>query len=446
MLIRFTVSNYLSFNEEVEFSMIPGKCRSHPHHLVKGSKRSDISVLRAGVIYGANASGKSNLIKAMAFARSLVVNGIRPNKPIPRIHFKFDVSCVDKPSHFEFEFKRQKKAYAYGFELDSQKIQSEWLYEITKASQKKLFERHTAETGETAVEFGNIRFRDKNEQKLVHLMKPRKNQLFLTQSIETGVRQFEQIMSWFQRLTIILPGSPSHGLEFRADKENMIRDSLVNFLGLFDTGISGISLKALDLKDDIGVFPADLQAQLGETLEIGEETILSAPNNTHYLVSMNEHGQLEVFKLMTHHKAKGSSEEALLEINDESDGTRRLMDLIPALHMVLNEDRVCIIDELDRSLHPKLSCKILEVFLDNSTNRESQLIVTTHESSLLNLKLMRRDEIWFLEKNKDDASIVYSLEEFIPRYDHDVRKGYLMGRFGGIPILNDITKMGWVVS
>ena len=442
MLIRFTTSNYLSFNEEIEFSMIPGKSRNHPHHLIKGDKRSSISVLKAAVIYGANASGKSNLIKAMAFARHLIVNGIRPKKHIPRSHFKLDMSCTDKPSRFEFEFKQEKKAYAYGFQLDTQKIHSEWLYEITKTSQKKIFERQTTDTDETVIEFGKVHFKDKSEQKLLLLMKTRKNQLFLTQSIEAGAKQFESIMSWFRKLIIIFPDSQARGPGFSIERDDMIRDSLVNFLKLFDTGISGINLVSIDSKSDTAALADEIKSELAETLGPGEKRFFNAPNNRRYLVSMNERNELEVFKLMTSHKIKDSGKEVLLEVNEESDGTQRLMDLIPALKLLLDENNVCIIDELDRSMHPKLSFRILELFLNSRTNRESQLIVTTHESSLLNLGLLRRDEIWFTAKDENGASSVYSLEEFVPRYDKDVRKGYLMGRFGGIPVVSEISALG----
>jgi AAA15 family ATPase/GTPase len=273
MLIRFTVSNYLSFNEEIEFSMIPGKCRSHAHHVVKGNKRGSINVLRAGIIYGANASGKSNLVKAMSFARHLIINGTRPKKHIPRAHFKFDASCVNKPSRFEFEFKLKKEAYAYGFELDSQRIHDEWLYKITKTTQKKIFERHTLDNNESKVEFGDFPFNDKREQKLVNLMKTRENQLFLTQSIEAGIKQFEHIINWFRKLIIIFPGAYDHGIELAIEKNETIHHLLLDFLERFDTGISGISTKQMDLKNDAAALPEEIQTRLTETLETGKMTI-----------------------------------------------------------------------------------------------------------------------------------------------------------------------------
>jgi AAA15 family ATPase/GTPase len=439
MLIRFTVSNYLSFSEEIEFSMIPGKSRNHPHHLIKSGKRNSIDLLKSAVVYGANASGKSNLIKAAAFARKLIVNGVRPKKHIPRSHFKLDRSYASKPSRFEFEFKLKEKAYAYGFELDTRKIYHEWLYEITKLSQKMLFERHTDDDNESPLEFGKIPFTDKQEQQLLKLMKTRENQLFLTQSIEAGVKQFEPVMNWFRKLIILFPDSYAQGGEFILEWDDQIRDTLVSLLKRFDTGISDLHLTATDIRNDLGIFPDDLDTLLSEKLENGERAIIKTPDNNRYLVAMDEVKGLELFKLMAGHKVKNSDETALLEIDEESDGTRRLLDLLPALHLLLNDDRVCMIDELDRSLHPGLCSRVLEIFFDGSVSRESQLIVTTHESNLLNLNLLRRDEIWFVEKDREGASKVYSLEEFVPRYDLDIRKGYLLGRFGGVPVIGEVS-------
>lgn len=444
MLIRFTMSNYLSFNQEVELSMIPGKSRNHPHHVVKGDKRSSIGLLKAGIIYGANASGKSNLVKGIAFARDLVLEGTRPKKAISRIPFKLDPACAGKPSRFQFEFKLGARAYAYGFELDSQRIESEWLYEITKTTQKKVFERRAgAAEGDGEIELGKIRFSNKDEQTLVRLLKPRQNQLFLTQSVEAGVKQFEPLVSWFRRLITIFPEGPPEGLGIRIRRSTISRESLENILAFFDTGISGITLRPVELTDSRGILPLEVQLHLKESLDIGDKTIITDPNNSRYLVSLNPHGQLEAYKFMMHHKGTGGSGDVLLDICDESDGTRRIIDLIPALHMALEKGAVCLIDELDRSLHPALSSKILELFLNSKANENGQLIVTTHESGLMDLKLLRRDEIWFVEKSGEGASTVYSLEEFLPRYDKDVRKGYLLGRFGAVPILGDATKFLW---
>lgn len=427
--------------------MIPGKSRKHPHHIIRGGGRNSINILKAGVIYGANASGKSNLVKAMAFARRLIVDGTRPKRLIPVNCFKLNKSCADSPSKFEFEFKHKGKFYAYGFEADTHKIHNEWLYETSKTTQKMVFERSTTGDNETIVEFGNVDFEDKKDKQFIEFtgIGTRHNQLFLTESIERGVKHFEDVFSWFDEvLTFIFPASIFADLEISIAKKDELSNSLLKFLQLFNTGISDTSFEEIDFNNDIPNMPDDLSTELAEELKTGQITVVRSPNNRRYLVLRNEQNDLQAFKLMTKHKMKGTDEYALLEISDESDGTQRLMDLIPALIDLFSNNQVYVIDELDRSLHPVLSYKILELFLNNKREQASQLIVTTHESSLLNLNLLRRDEIWFLEKNEDGASSVYSLEEFTPRYDKDIRKGYLLGRFGAIPIVHNVSDLGWM--
>jgi AAA15 family ATPase/GTPase len=138
--------------------------------------------------------------------------------------------------------------------------------------------------------------------------------------------------------------------------------------------------------------------------------------------------------------------EKLFDIDQESDGTQRLLDLAPGLLDIFSGDKVYIIDELDRSLHPDITVSILDAFLNSDTDKSghSQLIVTTHETNLLDQQLIRKDEIWFCQKNKQGESNLYSLEEYQPRFDNDIRKGYAVGRFGGIPLLSDFKNLSWM--
>ncbi|MEA2008834.1 MAG: AAA family ATPase, partial [Chloroflexota bacterium] len=212
MLIRFHVSNFLSFDEEVELSMIPGKTRKHPGHIVKGDGRHNIDILRSAIIYGANASGKSNLVKAMEFARNLIVEGTRAKESIPRTRFKLKEETLNKPSKFEFEFKVGERCYVYGFELDRQRIYEEWLYEIRKTTETMLFERETDSLGKTTVEFGKIEVKDEKEREYLDLyaggMGIRPNQLFLTESVDRDVQSFQSAYKWFvEKLIIIFPYS-----------------------------------------------------------------------------------------------------------------------------------------------------------------------------------------------------------------------------------------------
>jgi AAA15 family ATPase/GTPase len=153
----------------------------------------------------------------------------------------------------------------------------------------------------------------------------------------------------------------------------------------------------------------------------------------YYIIAKSNNQELKISKLMLKHKV-GGGEETLMDTAEESDGTLRLMDIIPILYKREGHSQVFIIDELDRNLHPNLCYQLIQLFLVQEDSN-SQLIVTTHESNLLTFNLLRRDEIWFVEKDPQGASVAYSLEEFTPRYDKDIQKGYILGRFGAIPII-----------
>lgn len=435
MLIRFSVSNFLSFNEEVELSMIPGKSRKHPDHVVSSGNRKTGRVLKAAVIYGANAAGKSNLIKAIHFARWVVVRGVQARRLFPIKTFRFDPECDTKPCTFQFEFNYKSRSYSYGFSLDTQRIHEEWLYEITSTSEKPIFERTTSDEGKVQVDFVGVKFRDREEQEYLQFIGKgtRINGLFLTETIDRGINRFREIFDWFSNvLVVISPNSQRMNLESEFMTDPGFNEYFQNLLRSFDTGISSIELVDLDFTTDPSI-PSELRAELEEQLREKEnvKSSVSLGPGRNFLLLKNEEGVIEGKKFMTVHKYR--SGKALLESFEESDGTQRLFHLIPALIDLLQGERVVVIDEIDRSLHPQLSYRILDMFLQAKGQMKSQMIVTTHESHLLDLALLRRDEIWFVEKDNEGQSTVYSLEEFTPRYDKDIQKGYLLGRFGAIP-------------
>jgi AAA15 family ATPase/GTPase len=450
MLIRFSVENFLSFKDEVELSMLPGKGRKHPEHIISSGKRATDNILKAAVIYGANASGKSNLIKAMSFARDIIVTGRRPKQTIPIKPFRFDTACEQKPSKFQFEFSYNSKSYIYGFTLDALRIHEEWLYRFTSTGEKPIFERKTDENNETHIEFSNIKFKNKKEREFFDFtaMGTRPNQLFLTEAIERDIKRFEDIYHWFNKILVFIsPNAQREGLEFDFMSDQDFQKSFQNFLQIFDTGISGIKLIEFDLEKEAGIPDEVLSTLKQQMLQVeGHDVrvILHLPDGLTYLILRTNSNEFQAMRFMTIHKVNGENRETFLEVVEESDGTQRLFHLVPVLMELLGGERVVVIDELDRSLHPHLSYKVLELFLNNGREKKSQLIVTTHESSLLNLDLLRRDEIWFVEKNKDGVSNVYSLEEFAPRYDNDIQKGYLLGRFGAIPFIKSVESLGWL--
>lgn len=446
MLISFSTANFLSFNDEVEFSMLAGQPRQLPSHVIHhGEGRSQIDILKSAVIYGANASGKSNLIKAMDFARNIIVNGLKSETTFNK-HFRLDPTNIDKPTKFEFEFKLDEKIYAYGFSihLASQKFKSEWLVEVGKTTDKAIFEREVLENGQSKFK-AHLKLTGKTKTRFdVYQEDVLDNQLFLTElsdknlKNEKNINVFIAAITWFMEIQIIFPNHTLNMFSFKnlnpSDKAQFIE-----ILKHFDTNILDISYKKSDLDSNlIAKIPnKDLFSNAINDVSNGSSGAFTVGNNDFFL--SNEKGKIQVERAIVHQ----SNNNIEFEIDELSDGVRRLLDIVPILISLKKEKAIFIIDEIDRSLHPELTRKLLEIFHTTTEGVESQLIVTTHESSLLDLNLLRRDEIWFAEKNEHGESHFYSLEEFKPRHDVELRKAYLLGRFGAIPFISDVNSLGW---
>jgi uncharacterized protein len=430
MLITFRVSNFLSFNDEAELSMQAGPQRNLPSHYIStGSGRNDVNILKTAVIYGANASGKSNLIKAMDFAKKVIVNGIKSETTFNK-HFRLDPANREKPSSFEFEFKLDEKMYAYGFSahLESKKIKEEWLVELGKTSETVIYERKVLENGTSEFPVFNLKLSDKKAINRFEVYREDvlDSQLFLTElslkNTSADVVFFKYMFGLFKKISVVYPNT--HLLLRKLyDKTN--KENIIELLKLFNVGISDLSLAEYEADDN----------------EIRNH--LNSPDR-HVNLREEDSGKIIMSRLIAKHDSLNGFTD--FEFEEESDGTRRLFDFIFIL-LNLRSDvskPIIIIDEIDRSLHPELSRKFLEIFLEITQGIESQLIVSTHESSLLDLNLLRRDEIWFTEKDPNGATKLYSLEEFKPRHDTELRKAYLTGRFGAIPFISNIKSLGWL--
>jgi AAA15 family ATPase/GTPase len=444
MLVRFKVQNYLSFYEETDFSMVAGPAKlldSHTYELVGLDER----VLKTGVIYGANGSGKSNLIKAIRFGKYLVQNGVKANASINVTPFKLNKDTPTLDSKFEYEFILDDQLYSYGIAVDSKHIKEEWLVQILKTTEKYIFHRKTSDSGEVTVDFPKYQFKNTEERQFLKFVAQgtRANQPFLTEANDRNVDFFKPIFSWFsEKLIFIFPDMLHEGIKFALDKSDKITDLFAKYLDAFDTGISSIETKEVDIEQELPKMPTSLIDKITSSLKSDTESVLlQSPGDKFYSICKDKLGKLKAKKLVTKHEIHGTQDKVVFEVSEESDGTRRILDFIPALLNLTNGDVTILIDEIDQSLHPSLTRKIFEVFhLTKSKN--AQLIATTHESSLLDLELLRRDEIWFIQRDKNGASRAYSLEEYKPRHDKDIRKGYLMGRYGAIPILHS-ERLGW---
>ncbi len=457
MLIRFNITNFLSFNQDTELSMIAQHKKPLPTQMIES--KSGVDILKLGVVYGANASGKSNLVKALGFVKEVVTDGLKESSTFNK-HFRLEKGNNQKPSIFEVEFQHENKIYNYGFAvlLSKKIIVEEWLYELSKTNQTAIFERKRDEKGsiklDVALKFGETK-KEKNNKLRLELIGENlsDNQLFLTEVNGKNTKNIPQakpildVYKWFDAvLMIVFPHSKFGGIDYIGDSDEMT-ETFCKFLDIFSTGISGLESRLLDFEKTLSYLPNEIKEEILKTLQNNEgsgHTIFEI-NNEPYITHKDENNEFKIKKLMTKHRIKESDDYELFEINrEESDGTRRIFDFIPALLRLANQESVFVIDEIDRSLHPILTKNIVDLFLKNTIGIPSQLIVTTHEASLLDLNFIRKDEVWFMEKSDAGESNIYSLDEFKPRADKQIRKDYLLGRFGAIPFIGNVEDLGWL--
>lgn len=453
MLIQFSVENFLSFNEEQTFSLVATSSDKHPAHLVQGEDAKGGTILRAAAIYGPNASGKSNLVQALRFAQRLIVERTQSNQSLRVRPFRLDAETNQRSSKFEFVIRSEDVLYNYGFRLNSKIILEEWLYATFNKQEVILFERTTPIDGTVNVELGpQMRGRAKEQAQFLKFiaqgMQP--NQLFLTEASEHNVALVKPLMDWFQNALVLIPAEARFSsLEVKAHNDKAFIQFVSNAIRAAGTGIETVETQEIpvDLNRLLPEMSTDereeLQSRLGDTAK-DEVVIIETSSGRRYLLKLGENGGLIRIRLMFQHQGK-QGESVTFNMDEESDGTQRFIHLLAALFMMKNQpEKTIVIDELDRRFHTHLSRMFLQLALNcDKDHTHSQLIFTTHDTNLLDLDLLRRDEIWFVEKDVQGASSLYSLTEFKTRDDLKIEKGYLNGRFGAIPFISDIRHLGW---
>ena len=452
MLIRFTIENFLSFKNETTLDMLATEGEQHPSHLVSSNGGKALSVLRVAALYGANASGKSNLVKAIFFAKHLITEGTKSDQTIPVIPFRLDSQCQKKPTQFEFTINHRGNLYNYGVKVNSKYILEEWLFGTPKDRRVeiKYFERVTSGKGEVKVEFGPILSDNNSKQKqfLEFVAKgTRPNQPFLTEAVDRNVKAVKPLMDWFREvLQVILAESKYDMLEVKAHKDRSFTSFLGKFLKTAGTGIETVVTERLPFDfDQLTDIPEVEREKIKSEILKGSNFVITIEDKQ-FGATLADNGQPVLVGLKTSHRGH-DGQAILFDLEEESEGTQRLINLLPTLETSKVSPKVWVIDELDRRLHPLLSRMFLEVFLDsNKDSPKGQMIFTTHDINLLDLGLLRADEIWFIEKDKDGVSHLYSLAEFKMRPGLEIQRGYLHGRFGAIPFIGDISRLGWVES
>lgn len=445
MLIRFAVENFMSFKEMTEFSMIAGKITRHSNHMaICNNKR----VLKGAFLFGANASGKTNLIRAVAFARYIITDGLESTN-CDKKYFRIDSIYKNRPGVFQFDIFAGGHFYSYGFALSYTElaIEEEWLYRIDDNKDFCVFLRSKDANSEHYQFSSDIKFKEKAQQERFDVYASdisaakMKKTLFLSDVFmrspddEPDYQAFRDVMEWFDHLFIIFPESKYGGITELIDNDDE-RTRLENLLNYFDTGIQSVSKKEVEFDKAFAFFPEKFldKVKVGLTKKLTEDGQGALVQHDTSLVEVKQRGgTLLAYEVVSDH---GNKEE-LFEYSDESDGTQRLFDLIPVYQKVV-ENCVVLIDELDRSLHTKAAQEFINYFYNLAEHAYSQLIVTTHDSNIMDLDFVRQDEIWFIERQQDCSSKLYSLNKFRARFDKKVEKEYLLGRYGALPIFRQI--------
>lgn len=440
MLIRFAVENFLSFKDSTEFSMIAGKMTRHNNHIVtKKGKR----ILKGAYVFGANASGKSNLIRAIEFAKDIVTEGIE-NINCDKKYFRLQSINRGQPGVFQFDFYSGGHFYSYGFAISylTSSIGEEWLYRIDD-KEFCVFLRSKQENKNSFVVTSDIKFKEKSQQDRfavyiedIASLKMEKT-LFLSDVVmrspdnEAEYKPFRDAMEWFERLVIVFPESKYGGITQLLDNDDE-RTRLENLLNYFDTGINAVSKKELEFDKAFSTLPERMidsikTKMIKQLKKPGQSAFVQQDSSLVEIKNVN--GTLLAYEVVSNH----GNDEDLFEYSDESDGTQRLFDLIPLYQKALKKS-VIIVDELDRSLHTKAAQEFIKYFYSLTGQTSAQLIVTTHDSNIMDLDFIRQDEIWFIERQDDSGSKLYSLNKFKVRFDKKAEKDYLLGRYGALPI------------
>lgn len=448
MIVSFSVGNYRSFAEEETFSLVASKrfADNHSTHLIPVPDTNE-HVLKTAVLYGANGSGKSNLFKALRFLKKIALETRAKNSGLGREAFRFADNMVKLPSSFDLQFIAEDKLWRFGCVIDDKHIVEEWLVQVVGGREKIIYERVTNEQGKVHIEAKEAKVISEKFAALVTVGAPQ-NQSFLA-TIHANLDKeeikgsIENVLNWFDALTLIAPNESFIPIGHILSNDETFRQFAGEFLESSATGVSAIDVQKQEISEDElrTVLPESLISTLLIENDKKEEiaALLSFGEGKELLVEHTDQRCYYLLKVQAIHNHKNQTKR--LELSDESDGTCRLLNLIPALHHLRNDNAVYFIDEIDRSMHPMLSKAFLDFFLKSCPNGQHQVIVTTHESNLLDLDLLRRDEIWFSEKDQLGATHLYSLADFKIRKDLEIRKHYLQGRFGAIPFLGNLESL-----
>lgn len=426
MLIDFSITNYRSIRERQTLSLAASAYFKELEELNTfdaGTGEKAPRLLRSAVLYGPNASGKSTLIQALDFMQDRVLHSQKESQvgdEIDTVPFKLSAASRADDSEFEIAFVERGVRYEYGFRCNRQRFTEEWLYAYPQGRAQKWFHRvFDAEAGKDAYKFSSLFEGDRKRQDWKDLT--RSNALFLSTAIQLNNEQLRPVFDWFQHRLRVVTSTADLNTYYTVDlcKTQTEKAKVVAFMNSADLSIADIRVKTTDFSPD--VLPKTMSATLKEDL-----------------IRRMSGKALTTLKFV--HSDTQTGEPVEFDEDEESDGTMALFAFAGPWLDVTENERVLVVDELDTSLHPLLVHHLVKLLHHQGTR--AQLIFTTHDTTLLSQKLLRRDQVWFMEKDAARATQLYPLSQFSTRENEAVERGYLNGRYGGIPFLKDLDFYG----
>lgn len=413
-LIEFRVKNFLSIQDEQILSLVASSQKEHKSNTFE-VENEKFSLLKSVAIYGANAAGKSNLIKAIVTMKTLVTKNNQRGDKLPITPFLLG-NNEKEPTEFEVSFILHSTRYRYGFGVTRERIVEEWLYAYPNGREQEWFVRvYDEKDDKDKYKFGKNFLGEKELWKNA----TRENALFLSTAIQLNSRQLEPVFDWFKFINISLIGGFGNWLDISIDAFKNNPQEILDYLKRADLDIE--NLKIIEKDVEIDNLPFGIPSELRE--------IIAKSNN----VKIKQVDEIKT----THLNQQGKPVD--FNMNIESDGTREFFKFLGPIFDTLIKGKILVIDELHNHLHPAMTRFIINLFHNEKINtKNAQLIFTTHETSVLNKDIFRKDQIYFCEK-QNKATKIYSLSDFKGLRDNiDYEKSYLLGRFGAIPILDEI--------
>lgn len=454
MLLQFSVENVLSFKDRAVLSMVAAEGVEHTEEQVVRLPGLDLPVLKIAAIYGANASGKSNLVRALSVLRRLVVEGVRPNQPLGQMGFKLSAESRARPSCFGVDLFLAGERWSYGIEVSPVRVEAEWLLRIgTDGVEQTVFEREAGEGTRPKIEVGDgFRVGPERAQFLRFVAEgTRHEQPFLAECSERAVVELAAIQEWFVGGIVNDLDRPTDAeVDRRIAETPELLPWVVEALRKADTGIVDLRVRRekglIQLRSFqrlIDSYKASRSSGRNRGLGKVQLSLWSQdPDGGEFEpASGRNEADLDNVELIRIEFVHYGDPTVTLSRREQSDGTLRLLQLFVQLWDLAHSGKsaLLLIDELDRSLHTLIARQFLTTFQKQVAGTPVQLVFTTHDTNLLDLNLLPQDNIWFTKKDKQGATTIYSLAEFKPEQIQALgprlENGYLLGRFGGIPSL-----------